>query len=296
MAPPVQVTAVVGAGYLGRAVARAVPGPVLATTRRGAWSGGGPAPDHVTVAALELGARAEAGRELMAGMSAAVLCVAPRAGAPEPYTHAARLPRWLAPGARAVWISSTSAAAHRDGDVDEHTPGPPEGPRGELQRRAEAHFWDACAEAGVHGWVLRLGGLYGPGRSLGGRALARDGPLPGDGWIATNLIHRDDAVAAILAALGKPERAGVTVHVCAADHTPRRELYARAARARGLPPPRWQAPTPAGPPRGKRVASVRMRTLLDLTPEHDTHWLGADPESGGAGGSYSRSRRERQKR
>lgn len=50
--------------------------------------------------------------------------------------------------------------------------------------------------------VLRLGGIYGPGRHLYlDRLLRGEGVLPGDGEGWLNLIHRDDIVRAILTVL-----------------------------------------------------------------------------------------------
>ncbi len=128
----------------------------------------------------------------------------------------------------------------------------------------------------ARGWphlTLRLGGLYGPGRPLGAIDRWRsDDPLPGDGNVSTNLVHLDDAVAAVVAALRAPPQVRGVIHVCADDHTPRRELYARVARRLGTPEVRWSRPAdPGASPRGKKACNRAMKEVLGVTLHHPRH-------------------------
>lgn len=135
---------------------------------------------------------------------------------------------------------------------------------------------DACEAAGLPWTILRLGGLYGPGREL--FRLYRSSPdaaLPGDGMQPTNLIHRDDALQAVLAALALPPAVRGVVNVVDDDHSPRREIFARLAAARGQPPPRWER-EPAGPTAvGKRVDNARLKAMLGVVLQHPRHTPGA---------------------
>jgi nucleoside-diphosphate-sugar epimerase len=267
-APLPTPTAVVGAGYLGAAVVAALPTPAIATTRSGRWRGDD-VPPGVALHALDLRADALDLSPLLPAR-AAVLCYAPgptqdREGL---YVEGTRrlLQAWGA-GAlqRLVLVGSTSALPDRDAWLDETCERWPDDPRGRVQRRAEALVIDHATRHAIPWLVLRLGGLYGPGRGLARIYARRDGaPLPGDGLAPTNLVHRDDAVAAVCAALTAPPELQGVVHVVDDDHAPRRALYARIARANGTAAIAWAEPAPPhAVPRGKRVLNARLK-----------HWLG----------------------
>lgn len=141
-------------------------------------------------------------------------------------------------------------------------------------RAAEEAVSAGAAALGARCWILRLGGLYGPGRGLG--RLYRSAPdaiLEGDGMQATNLIHRDDALAAVLAALQAPLESAGVVHVCDDDHRPRRAMFALLAEARGWPPPRWAEAPWSAEPRGKVVVNRRMKSSLGVVLRHPSHAL-----------------------
>jgi nucleoside-diphosphate-sugar epimerase len=94
---------------------------------------------------------------------------------------------------------------------------------------------------------------------------------------ATNLVHRDDAVAAASSALSCAARPQGVVHVVDDDHCPRREMLAAAARRIGAPPPEWS--DPAGDRvAGKHVISTRLGPWLGVTLRHP--WHGGDGRAG----------------
>jgi nucleoside-diphosphate-sugar epimerase len=172
---------------------------------------------------------------------------------------------------RFVWISSTSALPDLDAELDETCAQWPDDPRGRVQREAETVVLEGCARAGVPAFVLRMGGLYGPGRELErvyGRALAE--PLAGDGMTATNLVHREDAVAAIVASLSAPADVGGIVHVVDDDHCARREMIDAVAARLGRPAPAWAEPAGAAI-RGKRVGNARLKAVLGVRLRHPSH-------------------------
>jgi len=283
---------VVGAGWIGSRVAIELAASgvaVVAATRSGAWRGEGPRPTRVSLRALDLlrDDPADVAAALAVGR-AAVACLAPGRDQERRsvYVDGARrfaLSSAAASLARAVWCSSTSALPAADGDVDEDCDAWPLDERGRVQREAEEVFREGCRASGIPWVILRLAGLYGPGRDLerlyrrpptrgghiGASAGADESPLPGDGSEPTNLVHRDDVVAAIIAALRLDPSVSTLVHVCDRDHTTRRELLARLAARDGSPPPRWERE--AGPPRGKRVASVRLEAILGVVLAHPRH-------------------------
>jgi hypothetical protein len=163
------------------------------------------------------------------------------------------------PVARAVMTGTTGIHGVVRGIVREDTP-PGTGERARAAAAAEEAFrqW---APGGV---VLRLGGLYRRGRGPLQPLLRRGAPLPGPPDRPLPLIHRDDAVTAILNALGLPEPA--RIYLAVTPPVPRRDVFYREACARhGLPDPTF-APEGGGPAVTFDVALLR-RDLLPA-PAH----------------------------
>ena len=95
---------------------------------------------------------------------------------------------------RAVLVSSTAVYAQDDGSVVDERSSVTSA--GTAARIVEAESL-LHARLGSRGVVLRLSGIYGPGRDRMVRAI-RDGlPAPGDPTRVGNRIHRDDAAAAV---------------------------------------------------------------------------------------------------
>lgn len=104
---------------------------------------------------------------------------------------------------RVVLVSSTAVYAQDDGSVvDERSDVTNEGTAARILE-AERLLASRLGERGV---VLRLSGIYGPGRERMVRAIAEGRVLPGDPTRIANRIHRDDAAAAVvhLLALAAP--------------------------------------------------------------------------------------------
>lgn len=174
---------------------------------------------------------------------------------------------------RVVYTSSTSALAAREGWADEEDPTWPDSERGRIQRDAEECLSGNWSRRGIPWVILRLAGLYGPRRELarlyrvGDEALVR----PGDGLERTNLVHLEDATAAVLASLALPPSVSGLIHICDDDHRTRREVVADVARSAGLPDPRWERSPTATDPRGKMVCNRRMKSVLGLDLLHPEH-------------------------
>lgn len=164
------------------------------------------------------------------------------------------------PGVPIIFTSSTSVYAQNDGAiVTETSPAEPDRETGRLLRQAE----DQVLRAG--GTVLRLAGLYGPGRSvhlqkfLEGSAVIESGPVSR----LLNQIHRDDAVAAILHMLDLPAGTVRGQIFNVADDTPitQRACYEILAAHFGRPLPP-EAPPDQDRKRGltsKAVSNAKLR-------------------------------------
>jgi nucleoside-diphosphate-sugar epimerase len=93
--------------------------------------------------------------------------------------------------------------------------------------------------------VLRLAGLYGPGRIVGLAGVRAGAPVAGDPDAWLNLIHIEDAAALLLRMTA---RAGARVEL-GSDGTPvtRRDYYRTLAATAGAPPPGFDfSPTVRG--------------------------------------------------
>lgn len=273
--------ALVGVGYLGMSVARTLDEPLVAVSRSGVWRDG-KAPAHVRMRAADITRACPA--SALRPARAVVVAVAP-GRTQDRYAVYVEGVRKVLEGAaessleRFVYVSSTSAYADRDGWVDVDDAHEPESERGRVQRDAEREVEETCEARGIPWIVLRLGGLYGPGRPLGRIYRQRSAePLAGDGWAPTNLIHLEDATAAVLAALQAPSDVTGRFGVVDDDHTPRRAMYARIAEVAGVPPVTWARAVPPGtPPRGKRVSNRRLKTRLGVRLRYPYHLLD-DPQ------------------
>jgi len=102
-----------------------------------------------------------------------------------------------------VFTSSTTVYAQTDGMwVDETSPTEPPHASGQILLETERLLLASRLPA----TILRLAGIYGPGRhAILDKLHHGTEVLPGDGQHYVNMIHRDDVVQAILAAMdGRP--------------------------------------------------------------------------------------------
>jgi nucleoside-diphosphate-sugar epimerase len=155
---------------------------------------------------------------------------------------------------RVLLVSSSAVYGAHDGDwVDEDTPPAPPGFNGATLLEAER--WLAAQP--VCSVVLRLAGLYGPGRTqLFERLRAGTVQVPRAAPHWANRIQVDDAAAAIAHLLALPDPQACYLGV---DDTPLPldVLHDHLARLLGVPPPAAGAPPPGIG--SKRLSNARLR-------------------------------------
>lgn len=157
--------------------------------------------------------------------------------------------------ARVLFVSSSAVYGERDGQwVDEDTAPAPPGFNGAVLLEAER--WLASQD--LPSTVLRLAGLYGPGRlQLIERLRAGTAAVPRDVPHWANRIHVDDAATAIVRLLQLPDPRPLYLGV---DDTPLplHVLYDHLASLAGAPlPPQGAGPAGVG---SKRLSNARLRT------------------------------------
>jgi nucleoside-diphosphate-sugar epimerase len=141
-----------------------------------------------------------------------------------------------------IYISSSSVYGQQDGEwIDEASPTLPSTSSGQVCLQAEQvvrEFFPSksqCTEPAAV--VLRLSGIYGPKRLLRRiEAVRSQEPVAGDPRAWLNLIHVDDAVAAVRATAIKAEH-GSTYLVSDDRPVSRQEYFDRLAALVGAHPP-----------------------------------------------------------
>ena len=149
---------------------------------------------------------------------------------------------------RVVYVSSTGVYGQDAGEwVDEETRCEPTGGGGQACLSGERLL---CAHArGRDAVVLRMAGLYGPGRVPHAASVSSGTPIAGSADAYLNLIHVEDAAAAVVAAAGAAGR----TYAVSDGHPPTRGEYVEWLATRlGVAPP----PFEGGSGRGKRVRNA----------------------------------------
>lgn len=191
-----------------------------------------------------------------AAPEAVVNCVSAAAFTPEGYRRSyvdgmRSILQWAArgPGPVGTFVYTSSTGVYPQGGgatVDESSPTDEAGATGRVLVEAEAILRAAPSEHVGRSFVLRLAGIYGPGRhSLLDQMRAGVETIPGRSEHHLNLIHRDDIVAAILACLaaGPGVRGGV-FNLSDGQPATRSEVITWLAQRLGRPVPRFDPDNP----------------------------------------------------
>lgn len=158
-----------------------------------------------------------------------------------------------------IFAGSTAVYPEALEKATEETPFRPDNPRAQV-------LWDVeqmlLSDLKVKATVVRLGGLYGPGRPLG-RFLAGKKGLSG-GSKPVNLVHQNDAVRAVTEIISR-DVGGEILNVVTDGHPTRKDLYTAAARHTGLESPQFLAESPG---RYKIVTNQKIKERLGFTFTH----------------------------
>jgi len=192
-----------------------------------------------------------------------VLCLSPGGRTEADYQRAYVAPaqaglawcqQW-APQAHVWLISSTSVYAQDQGEwVDETSPAEPQRATARCIRQAEQIWLESPQPA----TVLRLAGLYGPGREYLLRQAAQPLGIANSEPIYTNRIHVDDVAAALVHLILRRQRqapvAGI-YNVADQDPAPLQDVLPAIRRALAWPEPQQTARLDRG---SKRVSSMAL--------------------------------------
>ena len=234
--------------------------------------------------------KAEQLAKLPASYDWVVNCVAASGGGVEEYRGVylqgmRHLVAWLAgtPLKKFVYTSSTSVYGQNDGSlVEETSPTKPAAETARILVEAEKVLLEAAREQCFPAVILRLAGIYGPGRGYWFRQyLKNEARIEGTGERILNMIHRDDVVGAIIAAL-KSGRPGEVYNVV--DDEPVSQLgffqWLSGRLGKELPP---TAPEDLGAVRkrgvtNKRVSNRRLKMELGYQFKYPTFRQGYSAE------------------
>lgn len=180
---------------------------------------------------------------------------------------------------RIVYLSTTGVYGDASGaDVDEDTSPSPHADRSRRRLAAETRLRDWCEAHAIEWTILRVPGIYGPGRLPRGR-LERGDPVLLDAEAGPgNRIHVDDLVTACVLAGEHARAANRVFNLGDGDGSSSTRYFTRVAELLGLPAPRQlpraevqrlvsaEAWSFLGPSR--RIDTSRMRRELGFTPRY----------------------------
>ncbi|NBD13518.1 NAD-dependent epimerase/dehydratase family protein [Corallococcus silvisoli] len=184
--------------------------------------------------------------------------VPPEAGLDARFTEALSRVR----PSRLVYLSSTGVYGAARGSVDESTPVDTTSASSRARLDAEARFLSLGAS------VMRIAGIYGPGRGTSGRLKAGTLRIPESGGGRLSRVHVDDLVHAVRVVL---ERGAPGEVYCVADRRPatQEETASWLCQRLGLPlPPRVPLDSLHESLRGDRAIRAAKLEALGWTPRH----------------------------
>ncbi len=282
---------IVGCGYVGTALGAdlARRGHAVSGVRRDAAAAAELREAGITPVIADISHADEVAR-LPADFDWVVNCVSSSHGGAEEYRRVYRdgmrhlIERLsAAPPRRFVYTSSTSVYGQNDGSlVTEESPAQPNTDTGRILLETEELLLEAARKNGFPATILRLAGIYGPDRGHWFRQfLANEARLEETGQRHLNMIHRDDVVGAIIAAL---ENGRVGEIYNAVDDEPVTQLeffsWLAARLGRPLPPSVPEDPT-ASRKRGvsnKRISNHKLKTELGYSFRYPTFREGYEAE------------------
>lgn len=203
-----------------------------------------------------------------------VNCVASRGGSVDDYRRiyldgTRNLFEWLSlkPLQKFIYTSSTSVYGQTDGSwVKETSPTEPVADTARVLLETERQVLAAVADRKVPAAILRVAGIYGPERGYWFKQfLKNEVRIEGDGARFLNMIHRDDLIGCIVAAL-KHGRPGEIYNAVDDEPVSQLDFFLWLAEELGKDPPP-SAPENYGENRkrgvtNKRVSNRKLKTEL----------------------------------
>ena len=268
---------ILGCGYVGAAVAReaVARGCRVTALTRNEGKAAALRADGVEVVVADLATDAWHG-QIAGGAEWVLKCVSSGGGGVEGYRHSylagmISVLGWArAHGAGTiVYTGSTSVYPQGGGvTIDETAPTEGAGERAEILLEAEARL-RANEGACARWFVLRLAGIYGPGRHHLLEQV-RAGEVAGRGDHRLNLIYRDDIVAGIWAAWRAAPGVENGIFNLADDGAaPKAEIAAWLAGRLGVPVPRFTGEPAAGRREvtpDRVIVAAKAKALLGWRP------------------------------
>ena len=246
---------IAGCGYVGRAAARlfAEEGwEVIGWTRTEQWAG----ESAISLRTVDI-TDVEPVRRNVFAADVVVHCASSGA---DSYLHVYRdgLAHLAAcfPNTRIIFTSSTSVYPQRDGSpVTEESAAEPDSNNGQILRQAERIVLDQ------NGIVLRVAGIYGPGRSFLLRSVMSGTAVISDRFV--NQVHRDDVASAIFfLARSRAVDPPRIFNVVDDTPAPRSEILGWLSGRLGLPLANSAfSPEPKRSRSNKRVSNAKLRAL-----------------------------------
>ncbi len=181
-----------------------------------------------------------------------------------------------------VYLSTIGVYGDAGGSwVDETTPPNPQSERSRARLAAEQAWITFCRDKGYRLVILRLAGIYGPGRSAIDSLRAGTAKRIVKPGQVFNRIHVDDIAATAAAALGNPTARGI-FNVADDEPSPSQDVIAHAAQLLGVAPPPEIAFADAqlSPmaasfyAENKRVRNHRLKTELGVALRYPTYRQG----------------------
>lgn len=219
-----------------------------------------------------------------------VNCVSSSHGGPESYRNVylqgtRNLIDWLKPHPphKFLYTSSTGVYGQDDGTlVKENHETAPATETGKILVETEQLLRGAHSNEDVPSIILRIAGIYGPERTfLLRRFINGEARIEGEGRRHLNMIHQDDVVGAIIAALnvGKP---GEIYNAVDDEPVPQLHFYRWLAKTLAMKMPQAASPeelkTKKRGVTDKQVSNCRLRTELGYQFKYPTFRHGYSAE------------------
>jgi len=186
--------------------------------------------------------------------------------------------KWLEKGSVSSFVFTSSISVYPQTQkrfVDETSSCSGVPPKGGLLLASEQKCFPPVSSV-KRSFILRLGGLYGPGRHLLIDNVKNGQEFKGNADRILNLIHRDDAVEAILNCLEADEsNVGRIYNVSDGNHATRGQIVSWLAGKFQVTEPSFKEDDEEGTP-NRKVSNNRILDELSWSPKFTNYQVGYD--------------------